>query len=105
MDFVGFRASHDAACLILVLGELLPIKVGQEGLGPRGNDRASEDVILVAEPPITSEGSESGVVFRAGLVLPVSPSHTTDGLNNLSKKILGGTGSCLAPMRARISTA
>ena len=38
VDFVGFRASHNTVCLILVLGELLPIKVGQEGFGPWGND-------------------------------------------------------------------
>ena len=25
MDFVGFRAPHDATCFILVLGELLPV--------------------------------------------------------------------------------
>ena len=51
----------------------------------------AEGVISVAEPPITSDGSESGVIFRAGLVLPDSPSHTTDGLNSLSRNILGGT--------------
>ena len=50
-------------------------------------------VISVEEPPITSDGSESGVVVGAGLIFPDSPSHTTDGLNSLSKKILGGTGS------------
>ena len=64
-----------------------------------------EDVISVAEPPIVSDGSESGDVFGSVMVLPVSPSHTTDGLNNLSKKILGGKGVRLAPMRARISAA
>ena len=63
----------------------------------------AKGVILVAEPPITSDGSESGVAFGAGLVFPDSPSHVTDGLNNLSKKILGGTGLRLALMRARIS--
>ena len=50
----------------------------------------AEDVISVAEPPIVSECSVSGVVAGSGLLLPVSPSHTTDGLNNLSKKMLGG---------------
>ena len=65
----------------------------------------AEDVISVAEPPITSDGSESGGVFGSVLVLPDSPSHTTDGLNNLSRKMLGGTASCFAPMRARTSAA
>ena len=37
MNLVGFRASNDASSLILVLRELLPIKVGQEGLGPWGD--------------------------------------------------------------------
>ena len=36
-----------------------------------------------------SECSVSGVVAGSGLLLPVSPSHTTDGLNNLSKNMLG----------------
>ena len=38
MDFVGFRVTHNAACLILILREFLPIKVGQEGFGPWGDD-------------------------------------------------------------------
>ena len=38
VDLVSFGSPHNAACLILVLGELLHIKVGQEGLGPRGDD-------------------------------------------------------------------
>ena len=37
MDLVGFRAPNNAASLILVLRELSPIKVGQEGFGPWGN--------------------------------------------------------------------
>ena len=37
MNLVGFRAPNNAASLILVLGELSPIKVGQEGFGPWGN--------------------------------------------------------------------
>ena len=65
----------------------------------------AEGVILVAEPLITSDGSESGGVFGSVLVLPDSPSHVTDGLNILSRNILGRTGSRLAPMRARISAA
>ena len=28
VDLVGFRAPHNSACLILILGEFLPIKVG-----------------------------------------------------------------------------
>ena len=50
----------------------------------------AEDVISVAEPPIVSDGSESGGVFVSVLVLLDSPSHTTDGLNSLSKNMLGG---------------
>ena len=65
----------------------------------------AEGVISMVEPPIVSECSVSGVVAGSGLLLLVSPSHTTDGLNSLSKKILGGTGSRLALMRARISAA
>ena len=37
-----------------------------------------------------SECSVSGILAGSGLLLPVSPSHTTDGLNNLSKKMLAG---------------
>ena len=47
-------------------------------------------VISVAEPPIVSESSVSGILAGSGLLLPVSPSHATDGLNSLSKKMLGG---------------
>ena len=50
----------------------------------------AEGVILVAEPPIVSECSVSGILAGSGLLLPVSPSHTTDGLNSLSKNMLGG---------------
>ena len=49
----------------------------------------AEGVISVAEPPIMSECSVSGILAGSGLLLPVSPSHTTDGLNNLSKKMFG----------------
>ena len=38
MDLVGFRAPDNAVSLILILRELSPIKVGQEGFGPWGND-------------------------------------------------------------------
>ena len=38
MDFIGFRSPHYAACLILVLGEFLPSKVGEEWFCPWGND-------------------------------------------------------------------
>ena len=64
-----------------------------------------DDVISVVEPPIMSDSSESGDVFGSVLVLPDSPSHTTDGLNSLSRNMLGGTGSRLAPIRARTSAA
>ena len=67
--------------------------------------RWAEGVILVAEPPMISMCSESGVIVGYGLVLPLSPCHTTDGLKILSRKMLGGTGSHLAPMRARTSAA
>ena len=50
----------------------------------------AEGVISVVEPPIMSECSVSGILAGSGLLLPVSPSHTMDGLNNLSKKMLGG---------------
>ena len=38
MNLVGLRAPKNAVGLILVLRKLLPIKVGQEGFGPWGND-------------------------------------------------------------------
>ena len=38
VDFIGFRSPHYAACLILVLGEFLPSKVGEEWFCPRGDD-------------------------------------------------------------------
>ena len=38
VNLVGFRAPNNAASLILILREFSPIKVGQEGLGPWGND-------------------------------------------------------------------
>ena len=65
----------------------------------------ANDVISVVEPPIMSDSSESGDVFGSVLVLPDSPSHTTDGLNSLSRNMFGGIGSRLAPMRARTSAA
>ena len=37
MNLVGFRTPKDASSLILILRELSPIEVGQEGLGPWGN--------------------------------------------------------------------
>ena len=42
VDFVGFRAPHNATCFILVLGKFSPIKVGQEGFGPWCDDRHDE---------------------------------------------------------------
>ena len=37
MNFIGLRTPDDAASLVLIFWELLPIKVGQEWFGPRGN--------------------------------------------------------------------
>ena len=37
MNLVRFRTPDDASSLILILRELSPIEVGQEGLGPWGN--------------------------------------------------------------------
>ena len=45
----------------------------------------AEGVILAADPPIMSDGLESGGVFGSVLVLPDYHSHTTDGLNSLSR--------------------
>ena len=55
--------------------------------------RWADGVISVAEPPMISVCSESGVMVKSGLVLRLSPCHTTDGLKSLSRNILGGTGS------------
>ena len=38
VDFVGFGSLHYATCLILVLGEFLPSKVGEEWFCPWGDD-------------------------------------------------------------------
>ena len=38
MNLVGLRTPENVARLILVLRKLLPVKVGQEGFGPWGND-------------------------------------------------------------------
>ena len=38
VNLVGFRAPHNAACLVLILRKLSHINVGQEGSGPWGND-------------------------------------------------------------------
>ena len=37
VNFIGLRTPDYAAGLVLILWELLPIKVGQEWFGPRGN--------------------------------------------------------------------
>ena len=50
----------------------------------------AEGVISLAEPPIVSDCSASSGVTESGLLFAGSPSHVTDGLNNLSKKVLGG---------------
>ena len=38
VNLVGLRTPDNAASLILILRDFLPIKVGQEGFGPWGND-------------------------------------------------------------------
>ena len=38
VNLVGLRTPNNAVGLILILGKFLPVKVGQEGFGPRGND-------------------------------------------------------------------
>ena len=38
MDFIGFRSPNYTACLILVLWEFLPSKVGEEWFCPRSDD-------------------------------------------------------------------
>ena len=38
VDLVGLRTPDNAGGLILILREFLPIKVGQEGFSPWGND-------------------------------------------------------------------
>ena len=50
----------------------------------------AEGVISLAEPPIVSECLVSGSAVGSGVLLFGSPFHTTDGLNSLSKKMLGG---------------
>ena len=42
VNLVGFRMRNDASSLILILRELSPIEVGQEGFGPWGNDCHNE---------------------------------------------------------------
>ena len=54
----------------------------------------AEDVTSLAKPPAVSEYSVSGSAVGSGLLFPDSPSHDTDGLNSLSKKMLGGD--CIA---------
>ena len=65
----------------------------------------AKDVTSLVEPPIVSECSVSGGAAGSGLLFPDSPSHCTDGLNSLSKKMLGGTALHFAPMRAKTSVA
>src|SRR4051812_24287404 len=50
----------------------------------------AEGVISVAEPPVMSDCSASGCAVVSGLLSAGSPSHATNGLNNLSKKMSGG---------------
>ena len=42
VNLVGLRTPDNAASLVLVFWKLLPIKVGQEGFGPWGNDCHNE---------------------------------------------------------------
>ena len=42
MNLVGLQTPDNAAGLILILGKLLPVKVGEEGFGPWGNDYHDE---------------------------------------------------------------
>ena len=42
VDLIGFQTPNNAASLILILTEFSPIKVGQEGFGPWGNDCHNE---------------------------------------------------------------
>ena len=42
VNLVGLRTPDNAAGLILILREFFPIKVGQEGFGPWGNDCHNE---------------------------------------------------------------
>ena len=68
--------------------------------------RWADGVISVAEPPmILVLCLEYGGIIGSGLMLPLSSYDTTDGLKSLSRKMLGGTGSRLAPMRAKTSAA
>ena len=106
MDFVGFRAPHNAACLILILGESVPIKVGQEGFGPWGDnshDEMGRGCYFGGRAPDYVSVFGFWGCGRIQTDVAGLPCHTTDGLNILSRKMLGGTGSCLAPMRARTS--
>ena len=109
MNFVGFRALKDATCLILVIGVLPPIKVGQERFGlwsDYGHDFMGGRCHSIPEPSMISElCSASDGMISSGLVLPLSSCHTMDGFKSLSTKVLGGTGSRLAPIRARMSAA
>ena len=94
VNFVGFRTPNYATGLILVIRKLLPIKVGQERFSPSSNN--GHDLMR-------RRCSAAGGVTRSVLDSLLSPCHTMDGLKSLSMKVLGGTGSRLAPMRARMS--
>ena len=93
VNFIGLRTLDDAARLVLIFWEILPIKVGQERFGPWGNDCHDE-----MRRWCYVDVSGIWVMFGSGLALPFSTCHTTDGLKSLSRKILGGTGSRLAPI-------
>ena len=109
MHFEGFRAPNYAPSFILIVGELLHIKVGQECFGPwsdNSHDLMSRGCYLDIRPPTESAlCSAAGGVTRSILYALLSPYHTRDGLKSLSKKVLGGTGSRFVPMRARMLAA
>ena len=50
----------------------------------------ADGVVSLAEPPTLSECTVRGSVTVSELLFLDSPSHVMDGLNNLSKKMLGG---------------
>ena len=42
VNLIGLQTPDNAAGLVLIFGEFFPIKVGQEGFGPLGNDYHNE---------------------------------------------------------------
>ena len=109
MYFKGFRAPNYASSLVLIVGELFPIKVGREWFGPGGDnhhDLMSRGCYLdIQISYVVCIVFGGWGVIRSALPSLLSPCHTTDGLKSHSTKVLGGTGSRLAPIRARMSAA